>query len=235
MSTLRQIEANRRNAQKSTGPTSVTGKAASSMNALKTGIHAKSLVLPTENLSELEELVEDSTAASIPPPPKPAALSTSSSTANGTSAASAPPKPNPGNTRITPHSAVPISIPSDFASPHIPTPSPDSSTAWTPPAAPANAPSSPSNNSRPKPPPPPRPTRPPDPARTRESPVPIHLDPNHFPHNWLRSANPLESPGRTPESQVPTTQSPSAPAHPFCSPKCSFTPVQRIFAPLRCR
>jgi hypothetical protein len=60
MSTLRQIEANRRNAQKSTGPTSVTGKASSSMNALKTGIHAKSLVLPTENPAELEELVEDS-------------------------------------------------------------------------------------------------------------------------------------------------------------------------------
>ena len=59
MSTLRQIEANRRNAQKSTGPTSVTGKAASSMNALKTGIHAKSLVLPTENVAELEELIED--------------------------------------------------------------------------------------------------------------------------------------------------------------------------------
>jgi hypothetical protein len=35
MATLRQIEANRRNAQKSTGPTSVAGKAASSMNALK--------------------------------------------------------------------------------------------------------------------------------------------------------------------------------------------------------
>jgi hypothetical protein len=34
MSTLLQIETNRRNAQKSTGPTSVTGKAASSMNAL---------------------------------------------------------------------------------------------------------------------------------------------------------------------------------------------------------
>src|SRR5258708_1007642 len=59
MSTLRQIEANRRNAQKSTGPTSVTGKAASSMNALKTGIHAKSLVLPSENQAELEELIED--------------------------------------------------------------------------------------------------------------------------------------------------------------------------------
>src|SRR6476469_9729266 len=50
MATLRQIEANRRNAQKSTGPTSVTGKAVSSMNALKSGIHAKSLVLPSEKL-----------------------------------------------------------------------------------------------------------------------------------------------------------------------------------------
>ena len=59
MSTLRQIEANRRNAQKSTGPTSVTGKATSSMNALKTGIHAESLVLPSENLADLEELTAD--------------------------------------------------------------------------------------------------------------------------------------------------------------------------------
>ena len=59
MSTLRQIEANRRNAQKSTGPTSVTGKAVSSMNALKTGIHAESLVLPSENLAELDQLIED--------------------------------------------------------------------------------------------------------------------------------------------------------------------------------
>src|ERR1022692_1208833 len=59
MSTLRQIEANRRNAQKSTGPTSVTGKAASSMNALKTGIHAKSLVLPSEKLADLELLIDE--------------------------------------------------------------------------------------------------------------------------------------------------------------------------------
>ena len=57
MSTLRQIEANRRNARKSTGPTSVTGKAVSSMNALQTGIHAKSLVLPTERLADLEQLI----------------------------------------------------------------------------------------------------------------------------------------------------------------------------------
>ena len=59
MSSQRQIEANRRNAQKSTGPTSVTGKAASSMNALKTGIHAKSLVLPSEKLADLEQLIEE--------------------------------------------------------------------------------------------------------------------------------------------------------------------------------
>ena len=59
MSTLRQIEANRRNAQKSTGPTSVTGKAASSMNALKTGIHAKSLLLPSEKLADLQLLIDE--------------------------------------------------------------------------------------------------------------------------------------------------------------------------------
>ncbi len=59
MSSRRQIEANRRNAQKSTGPASVSGKARSSMNALKTGIHAKSLVLPSENVAELEELIEE--------------------------------------------------------------------------------------------------------------------------------------------------------------------------------
>jgi len=59
MPTLRQIEANRRNAQKSTGPTSVTGKAVSSMNAFKTGIHAKSLILPSEKLADLEELIEE--------------------------------------------------------------------------------------------------------------------------------------------------------------------------------
>src|SRR5580765_6714587 len=59
MSSQRQIEANRRNAQKSTGPTSVTGKAVSSMNALKTGIYAKSLVLPSEKLADLEQFIDE--------------------------------------------------------------------------------------------------------------------------------------------------------------------------------
>jgi hypothetical protein len=59
MASQRQIEANRRNAQKSTGPASATGKAVSSMNALKTGIHAKSLLLPSEKLADLEQLIEE--------------------------------------------------------------------------------------------------------------------------------------------------------------------------------
>ena len=70
MSTLRQIEANRRNAQKSTGPTSVTGKAVSSMNALKTGIYAQSLVLPSENLADLEHLIAEYYASHNPATPE---------------------------------------------------------------------------------------------------------------------------------------------------------------------
>ena len=70
MSTLRQLEANRRNSQKSTGPTSVPGKAASSMNALKTGIHAKSLVLPTEKLADLQQLIDEYYQSHYPASPE---------------------------------------------------------------------------------------------------------------------------------------------------------------------
>ena len=58
MSTLRQIEANRRNAAKSTGPRSVEGKAASRMNALKTGIHAESTIIIGEDSDDLIQLAE---------------------------------------------------------------------------------------------------------------------------------------------------------------------------------
>jgi hypothetical protein len=44
MATEKQRAANRRNAQKSTGPRSVEGKAVSSQNALKSSIDAKSQV-----------------------------------------------------------------------------------------------------------------------------------------------------------------------------------------------
>jgi hypothetical protein len=57
MASKRQIEANRRNALKSTGPKSPEGKAVSSMNALKTGLYAESEVLPSENPAEYEQLI----------------------------------------------------------------------------------------------------------------------------------------------------------------------------------
>ena len=56
MATLAQIEANRANAQKSTGPRSVEGKAASSRNALKHGIDADSTVIPGEDAGQYEQL-----------------------------------------------------------------------------------------------------------------------------------------------------------------------------------
>jgi hypothetical protein len=58
MSTQRQIEANRRNAAKSTGPTSIEGKAVSSMNALQSGIHAKSAIITGEDSGALAQLAE---------------------------------------------------------------------------------------------------------------------------------------------------------------------------------
>jgi len=59
MSSPAQIDANRRNSQKSTGPRSPEGKAAIRFNALKTGIHAQSQVIPGEDAAELEALTED--------------------------------------------------------------------------------------------------------------------------------------------------------------------------------
>jgi len=56
MSTQSQIDANRRNAALSTGPVTESGLAVSRFNALKTGIHAKSQVIPGEDPAELEQL-----------------------------------------------------------------------------------------------------------------------------------------------------------------------------------
>jgi hypothetical protein len=58
MTTLSQIEANRRNAQHSTGPRTPEGKAASSMNALKSGIDAESNIIPGEDAAALAALTE---------------------------------------------------------------------------------------------------------------------------------------------------------------------------------
>jgi len=59
MSTERQRAANRANAQKSTGPRTAEGKAASSANALKTGIYAKSTLLPGEDPAEYDALRQE--------------------------------------------------------------------------------------------------------------------------------------------------------------------------------
>src|ERR1017187_5865203 len=56
MASKKQIEANRLNAQKSTGPSSAEGKVPSSMNALKTGIDAKTHLIRGETSTALQEL-----------------------------------------------------------------------------------------------------------------------------------------------------------------------------------
>src|SRR5690242_17419611 len=56
MATLAQLTANRLNSQKSTGPRSVEGKAASRFNALKHGLDANTTVLPGEDPAAYELL-----------------------------------------------------------------------------------------------------------------------------------------------------------------------------------
>jgi hypothetical protein len=59
MATDRQIAANRKNAQKCTGPRTETGKEKSSQNALKTGLDAKSEVLRFESRPDYEALIAE--------------------------------------------------------------------------------------------------------------------------------------------------------------------------------
>ncbi len=63
MTTLKQIEANRRNSRRSTGPKTRTGKAESKMNAMKHGLLAADLVVrgedPVQFTRVLESLVDE--------------------------------------------------------------------------------------------------------------------------------------------------------------------------------
>ena len=59
MPTDKQIEANRLNAQKSTGPRTAAGKARSSANALKSGLHAKTVIIPGERECDFADLQKD--------------------------------------------------------------------------------------------------------------------------------------------------------------------------------
>ncbi len=56
MSSQLQIEANRRNSQKSTGPRTTAGKVVSSQNALGSGIYAESETIRDENASTIDAL-----------------------------------------------------------------------------------------------------------------------------------------------------------------------------------
>ncbi len=58
MATVQQIEANRRNALKSTGPRTPEGKEAVRLNALRNGLRARTVVLPGEDPNEFQQLCD---------------------------------------------------------------------------------------------------------------------------------------------------------------------------------
>jgi hypothetical protein len=58
MATLKQTEANRRNALKSTGPKTPEGKAVVSLNSLRHGLRARTVVLPGESREEFNQLCD---------------------------------------------------------------------------------------------------------------------------------------------------------------------------------
>ncbi len=65
-STLKQIEANRINAQASTGPKSLDGKQQVRFNALRHGLDSNTLVIPGEDADEARAFVEGIVAALAP-------------------------------------------------------------------------------------------------------------------------------------------------------------------------
>jgi hypothetical protein len=70
MATIKQIAANRLNALRSSGPRSVAGKAVSSMNALQSGIDAKSNLIRGEDSAALETLTREYRERFLPATPE---------------------------------------------------------------------------------------------------------------------------------------------------------------------
>lgn len=66
MTSTSQVEANRRNAQLSTGPRSLRGKSVSRLNALKHGLTAQQVVLFDERTEDFESFVNEIAAALKP-------------------------------------------------------------------------------------------------------------------------------------------------------------------------
>ena len=59
MASQKQIQANRQNSQKSTGPRTLQGRAVARFNALKTGIDADAEVIPGESPFQLDDLTRE--------------------------------------------------------------------------------------------------------------------------------------------------------------------------------
>src|SRR3982074_528124 len=74
MATEKQFEANRQNAQKSTGPKTPEGRAAVRLNGVKHGLTAKTLVLKGESESDFTELLDSLEAEHAPATPTEEAL-----------------------------------------------------------------------------------------------------------------------------------------------------------------
>ena len=66
MATEKQIAANRKNALKSPGPTSVLGKMISSRNSTRHGFYAASVVLPDEDYDEFVRFARRLVTAYVP-------------------------------------------------------------------------------------------------------------------------------------------------------------------------
>jgi hypothetical protein len=63
MTSLRQIESNRRNAEKSTGPKTQSGKQRSSQNAVRHGLTAETVIGPLEDPADYQAFEQAVTAA----------------------------------------------------------------------------------------------------------------------------------------------------------------------------
>jgi hypothetical protein len=70
MATERQIQANRRNAKKSTGPKTARGRAVVRWNGLKHGLNARTLILPGENRADYKALLHSLEAEHQPITPR---------------------------------------------------------------------------------------------------------------------------------------------------------------------
>ena len=87
-----QMEANRRNAQQSTGPRTEIGKKTSSLNALRHGLTSRVVVLPSEDLVAYKKFSDEYLASLLPKGSPNANTPKPSSTRSGGSTAYVPSK-----------------------------------------------------------------------------------------------------------------------------------------------